>query len=298
MSIKNELIVSTDSLGIFGDPRNLDIVWGFLKKEPSFGGVELMGFRSHFHSPLEDTVRRIRENGFRISGIHGRIGAYLKNPLEILRQRSFNPIIAAFLNGIVVDTPRLLGDCGSKGIDYVLFHVSEVDVERNFQMITGRGENTPAIFIENDYTSDPQGLNRAVERVKQLRGQGRNARLMFDMYHAAMSPYHQSPLLIWKKAIESLANVRKTGDDLLGGVHIPLGLRMDDSLPFEEIMDDCQIWRDFAGVLNEDGGVLRRVVENQQLGFRNLTKPSLSSLRAQGVRNRTIYDKFEKFGIA
>lgn len=267
-----------------------------MRETPLFGGVELLAWNSLSHPNLDDRIVDLYNAGFDVGGVHGRIGETLKNPFEIIRTGLLDPVKATVLNAMMLDTQTLIRKYGQL-FDYVLVHTAEIDGWRNFKAATDPNKKILTLCIENDCTNDSRGLYKAVYEVRRLREMGVNARLMFDPCHVVPPLGSGNPLRVWREAIRYSEEVRILPNDLVFGVHLALGLRLADSLPFDDVKGEIELWRDFADVLNSDGGVKTVVIENQQAGLGDQLRPSTESLGRQARRNHIIYDHLAKFAI-
>jgi hypothetical protein len=291
--IERRVVVSTDSSGVLGTPRDVwQEVWGFMEDYPGFQGYEMIGWGGRLSFWTDSLLSQAEKAGCKVVGIHGRTGGLKDgdNPAE--------GVVMTFINAFIVPTPELIRHYGSR-LEYVLVHSPQMYPDQHFSALEPKncGPKFGKLYIENNVRRE--GLSDTVRVVKEIFNHyGIQAGVMFDLCHYVRSlGVGHSVGENWEMAMDKLQelfNLKYGNGKPLGvGIHLPVGLS-GDSLPVEEYTAD--MWKRFKALLDQRPGILV-VIENQQLGFRDKVLPSKSSMRKQRERNQRIADLLVKNGI-
>ena len=230
--MKWHILVSTDSIGMFGDIKNLNKLW----TPERFPYVEMISWRGR----EESIISQLTAHGYRIAHLHGRMG----NDIPAMR----------LLDQLITRTPSLMRRWGT-AYD-ILIHTSEA---RKATVINAakRATRIKRIWIEND-ESGADGVSRMRHTAQQYLHNGIPTGVVFDVFHYIRS-YCESDLLLrqsWEDMMPLLIQLKP----FALGIHFPIGTRVDDSLPLDRISDE--MLQRFAGVC-EYTGVERITLEYQ-----------------------------------
>src|SRR3989338_3642294 len=89
-------ILSSDCVGRFGNPKEIEKVWDFALKEKGFLGVELIGWKK-----IVNSLDSLSKSRVKVAGIHGRMGTDKTQPIR-------DKIRASLLDSNIVNTKELL----------------------------------------------------------------------------------------------------------------------------------------------------------------------------------------------
>lgn len=274
MTNKRELLVSTDSIGVFGSPSDLEKSWGFLKSHPDFQGLEMVGW---WHSLL--LQYSFEKNGFPIKGVHGQIGPVDKH-LGLQGK-----LMQSTLRSLLVSTPSLVGYFG-KNTEYVLIHDTEASSISAHRAIITNAKNINALFIEN--IPHHNSVWEAGTRAHHLRYKGVNASAIFDIGHQLQIYSRRAISDAWEIVLGQLelelGVVDPAGQYLFAGIHLPIGIYDQGVIPIEELTR-IQL-KQLAEVLNTRKN-LKVCIENQQGGIGKI-KSTHTRLSEQRQRNEDI----------
>lgn len=161
--MKLEIVVSTDILGMFGNIRDIEKLYGKKIKK-----LELIAW----NLTLDRHIREAEKEGYEISSIHG----------QLTSLDSFDPL---FIKTYMLLVDLLLRPT-SKLIDYgkhfdLLFHAANINAN-NLGKIIKNKNNLRQIWIENHYKK-LEGLKHAIGVVNELNRAGVNTGLTFDLAH-------------------------------------------------------------------------------------------------------------------
>lgn len=252
--------VSTDAAGVLAGPGDWRRVWDHVEDHENFLGLEVLGWR---WAPV-----LLERNTLPVIGVHGRTGG-IHDCYNIPHQATLG-----LLNGLILSTPELVTEYGARD-GYVLIHSPEIRKTVNYIAITGDEENgiprpdINLLFIENHIR--PGALGAAVESALKLRARGVRVGVMMDVFHL-LSEYdgHESLNERWADSLhlmhhqlEALAKY----PDVRIGFHIPMGTKVDDSLPIAQLSPN--MWRDLGNVMHctQERGDIVVVIEDQQAGL-------------------------------
>ncbi len=247
-----EILVSTDVVGFFGSPRDLDKVYAKTKEILRNCGrdfnLEVIGWRHRYKKYLS----KAGGLGYKVIGLHGRMGQIPTHKLKM-------KMVLRAMNETLISTPLLTKININNG--YVLVHESEVNQNRkkfsklNFSSL---------LMVENN----PVGgsFPKTVEAVKFLNKKGIRSGIMIDLVHLIKERYKESNLnkldnfsKCFEKTIKYVGE--KINNSEIVGFHVPIGDN-HDSLP-KEIMKKSD-WMLLAQLIDSLGKKCKFVVlENQ-----------------------------------
>lgn len=289
--VHRKIIVSTDSIGVFSGPEKEKSVWGFLMGDPNFLGFEAIGWDLHIARTLQHFLDQAEEYGIFIAGIHGRLG-YYPHPVPISEIPSH--IRIALLNGMLLKTSSILRY--SSPNRYILLHGPEAVRRKDY--IIGLRPPGP-IYIENH--TAPGSVQESVEIVKAFRDAGLDAYQVFDIFHA-MNASAKSDTFEeqFSDVVEILSKVASdtdnSGKPILGGIHLPIGTDLGDSLDISRMT--YRHWKLLADALPVGNPLYKPlyiIFENQQLESRFFLTEKQAKIQAE--RNRYVIWNASSVGI-
>ncbi|MFA6512682.1 MAG: hypothetical protein WCT34_00595 [Patescibacteria group bacterium] len=150
------------------------------------------------------------------------------------------------------------------------------------------------IWIEN-HLSGKHGVEDAIKQIIFYRGKNIDADGMLDIYHY-LADSEEKILTSWPTLVGEIRSYiflkDKNGKQLFKGVHFPIGTRLGDSLPIDEMTDE--MLELFSREIIPH--VTRVVFENQQKNL-GLLFSTNKMIESQKVRNKRIIERFKKTGI-
>jgi hypothetical protein len=150
------------------------------------------------------------------------------------------------------------------------------------------------IWIEN-HLSGKQGVEDAIKQIIIYRENKINVSGMLDIYHYIAHSV-KSLQINWPNLVEELKSYillkDKNGQQFFYGIHFPIGSRLGDSLPIDNMSDQMLVL--FAQKIIPY--VKRVVFENQQTPL-GLFFSTNKMLKKQKVRNKRIIERLKKTGI-
>lgn len=251
-------------VGVFGGVSAWLDVWGFVLDYQNFIGVEMLGWRG-----TRNRIKQYEAQGIHVTGIHGQTGG--ANETKGLINKSMMTAI----NG-VMDSPQELATCPT---DYLLFHVRSKAKDK---VTPSEGK---VILVENDLEKD--SLKHTRIAIRRLKKKGIKAGMMFDLVHYLRAQYGFVDLKHWDRLLSAVERNAPMG------VHIPIGLHMSDSLPFEQI--SLGMWRELGAVLSKVRPSFR-TIENQMQRQYSFILPRSERAGIQ-ARNERIIDLLTNAGV-
>lgn len=275
-----QYFVSTDSIGFLGGPEQFIYLWKEYFDNKTLNGVEAIAFKPI--KKLDRTISILQKNNIPVVSFHGRTGG--ENQLDL-----FGKIIMSLVNLEIVDIEDLLKNFPE--IEF-LSHGPYFEEESKKQIVI---EYQPKrIWIEN-HLKGKRGVEDAIKQIKIYRKSNINASGMLDIYHYAANSI-TSLEADWSKIVEEMKMYvllkDENGQQLFNGIHFPIGSRLGDSLPVDDMTDS--MLKIFAQEIIPN--VLRVVFENQQAGP-GLFFQTNGMLQEQKKRNTRIFERFKKTGI-
>lgn len=284
MEFEKKFIVSTGSAGALADPLLWRKLWPEIETDERFGGFEMIGWGDLFWDRTSYLLDKAAQLGIKVAGIHGRIGT-------VTEGRSLaSKIRIKLINNFLVSTRALLSTY-TKEVDYVLVHQPEMFIPVNIKAALLNKAKIKLLFLENNPSKG--SLEKALDKIKELRTSGVNAGLTFDLYHFFKTLPRGEFETDWHETLQKLQELTQQSakENFPMAVHIPVGTDLGDSFPMEEMTDSS--WQDLGWILKKEN--LRIVIENQQSNGRLfLNKSQISS---QVKRNQLILAKLSQTGV-
>lgn len=285
---------SADSSGLLGTPEEWEGVWGFLRNDPRWRGFEMYPWRlpgmDAMWSWTDFLFKRAESLGCNVVGIHGRTGGIhesytLGGRLEM-----------GVINGLMLPTADLVRKYGAK-VNYLLIHGPEVRLAENRVALKEKTDGINMLYVENHIR--PGALGAAVEVARELRHDGVNAGVMFDLVHYLIAYDHRGGNFrdVWEQMLVTIAWAGNQTDKkglLPFGIHLPVGTNREDSLMIDSI--DETMWRDLGQVIDVRPDTLV-VLENQQAGLMGKVHQGAGSRNKQERRNKILIDMLTDNGV-
>ncbi|MCR4277073.1 MAG: hypothetical protein NUV87_03005 [Candidatus Roizmanbacteria bacterium] len=275
-----QYFVSTDSIGFLGGPEQFVYIWKEYFDDKTLTGVEAIAFKSI--KRLGKLISILQKNNIPVVSFHGRTGG--ENQLDLLGK-----IVMSLVNLEIVDIENLLKYFPE--IEF-LSHGPYFEEESKKQIVIKYQPNK--IWIEN-HLSGKRGVEDAIKQINIYRENNINTSGMLDVYHYVANSVTTLETN-WPKIVDELKTYillkDKNGRQLFNGIHFPIGSRLGDSLPVDDMTD--QMLKIFAQKIIPN--VERVVFENQQTNI-GLFFSTNGMLQIQKERNRRIIERLKKTGI-
>ena len=277
---KPQYLVSTDSIGFLGKPKQFVKLWKEYFEKKTLDGVEIIAFKPL--SRLSKLVSTLEKNNIPVLSFHGKTGG--ESILDL-----FSTIIMTLVNFHIFNAEVLLKNF--PGIEF-LSHAPYFEKKSVERIIIKN--NPKRIWIEN-HLSGKQGVEDAIKQINIYRKNRTNANGMLDIYHYIV---HSVKTLQknWTTLVEELKSYivlkDKNGKQFFQGIHFPIGSRLGDSLPIDSMTD--QMLELFAQKIIPH--IERVVFENQQKNL-GLFFSTDKMLEKQKERNKRIIERLKKTGV-
>lgn len=277
---KIQYLVSTDSIGFLGEPEQFVELWKEYFDNKTLDGVEAIAFRPL--SKLKKLVSVFKKNFIPVLSFHGKTGG--EEQLDFLSK-----IVMTLVNYCIADVKNIYEEFPE--IEF-LSHAPHFEKKSVKEFIFKK--NPKKIWIEN-HLSGKQGIEDAIEQIAIYRKNNINACGMLDIYHyiARLTTSLQTN---WSNIIDELKQYFLLKDNqrnkIFCGIHFPIGTRLDDSLPIDDLTDEMlELFAKKIIPLTE-----RVVFENQQKNF-GLLFSTNKMIEEQKIRNKNIFMRLKKTGI-
>ncbi|MFA6081554.1 MAG: hypothetical protein WC741_04065 [Patescibacteria group bacterium] len=278
--VKPQYFVSTDSIGFFGKPEQFVKLWKEYFKNKTLNGVEVIALKPI--NQLDRLIETFRKNNIPVLSFHGRTGGESKLDFK-------SRIIMTFLNIFIEEMAYLLKYFPE--VEY-LSHTPYFEKKTVYEEVI---KNQPKkIWVEN-HLPGKRGVEDAIKQINIYRKNGVNICGMLDIYHYVA---HSEKILPkkWSNTVEELRTyflLRDCqGKPLFCGIHFPIGTRLADSLPLDNMTD--KMLKLFAEKIIPH--VERVVFENQQKNL-GLFFSTNKMIEDQRTRNKNVFERLKKTGI-
>jgi hypothetical protein len=278
--VRPKYLVSSDSIGFLGKPEQFIYLWEEFFENGTIDGVEAIAFKPI--KRLQKLSELLKKINVPILSFHGKTGG--EDQLDL-----FSKIIMTAVNSRIVDSEIILQKFPD--VDF-LSHGPYFEKESTRQTVLKY--QPKKIWIEN-HLRGKRGVEDAIRQINIYRSNKIDASGMLDIYHYIADNVGEIntdwPNLVGE--MESYMKKRdKTGRQFFTGIHFPIGSRLGDSLPIDNMTD--QMLELFAKKIIPY--VDRVVFENQQanLGLFFSTKGMIEN---QKKRNTRIIERLKKTGI-
>lgn len=277
---RTQYFVSTDSIGFLGRPEQFIYLWKKYFDDKTLTGVETIAFKPI--KRLGKLIYVLKKNNILVTSFHGRTGG--ENQLDLSGK-----LIMSLVNLGIVDVEGLLKNFPE--IEF-LSHGPYFEEESKKQIVIKY--KPKKVWIEN-HLKGKRGVEDAIKQINIYRENNINTSGMLDIYHYVANSTTTLEA-DWPKIIEELKMYillkDKNDRQLFNGIHFPIGSRLGDSLPVDNMTD--QMLKKFAQ--NIIPNVERVVFENQQANL-GLFFSTNGMLKIQKERNRRIIERLKKTRI-
>lgn len=275
-----QYLVSTDSIGFLGRPEQFLFLWQEYFENKTLDGVEVIAFKPV--SRLRKLINILKTNNIPVLSFHGKTGGE-----KVLDFKS--RVIMTFLNNFIEKAVNLFKHFPE--VEY-LSHTPYFENKTVYQAVM---KNQPKkIWIEN-HLQGSRGIEDTIKQINIYRKKGIDACGMLDIFHYVA---HSEKILPenWSNTVKELKSFfllkDRVGKPFFCGIHFPIGTRLADSLPLEDMTDEM------LELFSEKiiPYVERVVFENQQKNI-GLFFSTNKMIRSQKVRNRNVFKRLKKVGI-
>lgn len=270
---KPQYLVSTDSIGFLGNPEQFLFLWQDFFNDKTLDGVEVIAFKPLLR--LEKLADIFKKNNIPILAFHGKTGG--ESQLDF-----FGKIIMTLVNLGIFNIETLL-----KNFPEIDFLSHSPYFENNLIKQIILQQKPGRIWVEN-HLPGIQGVNDAIKQINIYRENNINALGMFDVFHFISHMKLKEFFKNWGEIVGQIENYNQ----FFTGIHFPIGTRLDDSLPIDNMTDE--MLQLFAEKIIPN--VERVVFENQQ-NFPGLFFSTERMLLEQKFRNKRIIERLKKTGI-
>lgn len=274
-------IISTDSIGWLGNANQFINLYDDFFKNGIFDGVEVIAVKPL--SRLKKIIHSLDKSGIKTVTLHGRTGG--ENQLPLI----YN-LTMFFVNKALVSAEELLNSFKKKCI---LFHTPYSEEKEVFETIL---KHRPKKLILENHRVGKQGIEDTVKQVIFYRNLGINVYGLIDIYHFIYGIPATYLKKNWNKLVDEIENFfllkDEKGKKIFDSVHFPIGTRISDSLPIEEMTDD--MLRYFAKKITPYLKCF--TIENQVKNF-GLVYSTRSMLEKTKTRNKINIDRLIKAGL-
>lgn len=278
--LKPQYLVSTDSIGFLGKPEQFIKLWKEYFYDNTLDGVEVIAFKPL--SRLSKLVSTLKKDKIPVFSFHGKTGG--EGQLNFLPR-----IIMTLVNAFIIDVKTLLIK-----FPEIEFLSHGPHFEKNWIKQIVFKYQPKKIWIEN-HLSGKRGVEDAIKQIIIYRENKINTNGMLDIYHYvahSIDSLHTN----WSNLVDEIRSYillkDKNGKQFFYGIHFPIGSRLGDSLPIDNMTD--QMLELFAKKIIPH--VKRVVFENQQT-FPGLFFSTDKMIGDQKTRNKRIIERLKKTGI-
>ncbi|MBI5127035.1 hypothetical protein HZA76_01100 [Candidatus Roizmanbacteria bacterium] len=274
-------LISTDSIGLLGRPEQFVYLYKNYFEDGTFNGAEAIAFRPV--SKLVNLISVLKKNRIKVISLHGRTGG--ENLLPFIYH-----VMMVGVNKTLLNAKETLANFSKKDI---LFHTPYSQNPLVEKMIL---RFPPKKLLFENHRIGKAGIDDTIKQISYYRQKGINVFGLIDIYHYVYALPTEFIKTNWTAIVNELEKFFKLKDKknqpYFNAVHFPIGTRLSDSLPIEEMSD--QMLELFAEKITPY--LDRLVIENQvkNLGLIYSTK---SMLKKQKQRNRINIKRLVKTGI-
>ncbi len=267
----HQKIISTDSIGFLGNPKQFLYLYQQYFKDKTFDGVEMIAFKPL--KRLKNFIETLEKNGIKTYSFHGRTGGENQFPFQY-------KLMMYLVNFFILDIDNL---SKFKNIR-ILIHTPYAKKEKIKNLIL---KTKPKLLIEN-HLSGEKGVIEAIDQIEKYQNLGIKTDGVFDIKHFLFDVNFSQMKKDWLKIIEKI----KKYTQWFSYIHFPIGPRSADSLPIIEMTDEM------LEVFGKEiiPKIKTLVIENQQNNF-GLFYSNQQMLKKQKQRNDFIFKKLKKAKI-
>ncbi|MEK7096955.1 MAG: hypothetical protein AAB859_01415 [Patescibacteria group bacterium] len=278
--LKPQYLVSTDSIGFLGRPEQFIELWQESFDDKTLDGVEVIAFKPL--SRLIKLVATLEKNKIPVLSFHGKTGG--ENLLNFPSR-----IIMALVNLGILGAKTLLKNFPE--IEF-LSHAPYLEQDSIKQVILK--QQPKKIWIEN-HLYGGRGVEDAIKQISIYRENKIDANGMLDIFHYIAHSIDKLQTN-WPNLVNELESFillkDRNGKQFFNGIHFPIGSRLDDSLPIDNMTDEMLQLFSQKIIPN----IERVVFENQQENL-GLFFSTDKMLEEQKKRNIRIIERLKKTEI-
>ena len=220
-------IISTDSIGFLGQPEQFNDLYHEYFQKKIFDGVEVIAVKPL--SRLKNIISTLEKNKIKVISLHGRTGGENQLPF-------FYRIMMTIVNKCLLNSSEILSGFPRQDILFHTPYSQNLEVEKMIVI------KKPRHLILENHRIGKKGIEETIKQINFLRKKGINVSGLIDIYHFV---YGTSTNLLkknWLKIVKELEMYFRIKDEndkpFFNSVHFPIGTRISDSLPIEEITND------------------------------------------------------------
>src|SRR3989344_2219596 len=269
-------LAATESCGGIGDISVTSALFNGLL--PALDGVELYARRGRRAYDLQ----RATLLNMNVISIHGRTGIPADwNPLEA-------DSLLWLINQMTPPSEFLLAKYGDSH-DILVHACAFLRKPQLYAQVNELQSPIQKLWIENH--PYPKGVTDAVDVViaLQLLSNPVNAGLTYDLFHALKNTYEdkQTFRASWKHILQEILRIKET-EKIPIGLHIPIGTKVDDSLPVDWM--DTAMWQDLAPLIL-DANIERILFQHQFATLNAYAVPFPRQVKAANQRLLELADQ-------
>lgn len=266
-------IISTDSIGFLGSPQQFLYLYQDYFENNTFDGVEMIAFKPLRR--LKNFMDILKKHNIKILSFHGKTGGENRLPQKY-------GFVITIVNAFILNVETLIKDFND--IDF-LSHTPYFKEKKVKEFII---KTKPKIIWIENHNYGEGGIEETIREIENYRHQKVNAWGMLDLYHFLAKMPTKKIIDDWEKIIKKIENYSQW----FSGVHFPIGSRVDDSLPIDQMTDEMLLLfgKKIVPLLK------RLVIENQQTGI-GLFGSTKKMLEKQKKRNTIIFSRLKKARI-
>lgn len=221
MAKRQQILVSTDSVGFLGGADEFLYLWEDYFKKKVIDGVEMIGLRPIFKT--KKFIEKLKEKNIKTISIHGRTG--ILKDLNLIKKNFLR-----LINFFIFDYRELIKNFPEQEFLFHSLYLENKDIQKQIL------KNPPkALWIENSLTDiDFRELDNTLRLVDFFKKNKINCFGMLDLYHALSFNSTKDIVDNWFKLFGKLKKYLK----YFSGIHLPIGPRLEDSLPVELVNDE------------------------------------------------------------
>ncbi|MGB9883525.1 MAG: hypothetical protein ACPLRN_03375 [Microgenomates group bacterium] len=268
-------LISSDGIGFLGNVNQFLYLYKDFFQAGFFDGVEMIAF-----APLsrrQNFINTLEKHNIKVISFHGRTGG--EKDLRLSGR-----LIMTIVNQLILSAEDLVKNFSDFEF---LFHAPYLQDKKVFDFIVKNKNKIKKIWVEN-HLDGIEGVKKMQEIVIQLQKNQVTASGLIDIYHVVSKLSTDEIVLSWEKIVNEIASNLSFVD----GIHLPIGTRLDDSIPID-FLTDKQLNYFYQKIVLK---VRRVVLENQQKNL-GLLYSTAKMLEKQRERNEKVFLRLRKVGI-
>jgi hypothetical protein len=204
-----------------GKPSQFLFLWEEFFKEKYFDGVEMIAF--YPKKRLMNFIEVLKQKNIPVISFHSRTGGES-------RLNFSGKVIMTVVNRFILDHKELVENFSSFEF---LFHAPYLEDKNVFDYLVFNRKKIKKIWVEN-HLDGIEGVKEVRNMVEKLNKKGVNSSGLVDIYHICSKLKPKEIVFNWKEIVDDIS---KLIDESISGIHLPIGSRLDDSIPIEFLSD-------------------------------------------------------------